>query len=88
MTNRRRFWLIGGLVVLFLGAGLAYGCYWFFWARFYVSTDDAYVHGNQISVMPQVSGIVSSVEVDDTDLVEPGQVLVCLDQNDAKVALE
>jgi membrane fusion protein, multidrug efflux system len=84
----RRFWWVGGLAMQFLGAGLAYGCYWYFWARFYVSTDDAYIHGNQIPVTPQVSGIVSPVEVDDTDLVEQGQVLVRLDQNDAKVALE
>jgi membrane fusion protein, multidrug efflux system len=35
-----------------------------------------------------VSGIVASVEVDDTDLVQKGQVLVRLDQNDASVALQ
>ncbi|HTD15647.1 MAG TPA: HlyD family efflux transporter periplasmic adaptor subunit, partial [Chthoniobacterales bacterium] len=62
--------------------------YWFFFARFSVGTDDAYVHGNQVVVTPQVSGIVSSVEADDTQLVQSGQVLVRLDQNDARVALE
>ncbi|MBV8414594.1 MAG: biotin/lipoyl-binding protein [Verrucomicrobia bacterium] len=41
-----------------------------------------------MAVTPQVSGIVASVEVDDRDLVQKGQVLVRLDQNDASVALQ
>ena len=84
----RRFWIIGGLVVLFVSVGLIYLGYWLFFARFSVGTDDAYVHGNQVAITPQVSGIVASVEADDTQLVKRGQVLVCLDQNDARVALE
>ena len=83
-----RVWLIGGLVVLFVGSGLAYLCYWVFFARFCVGTDDAYVHGNQIRITSQVNGIVAAVEVDDTDLVKRGQVLVRLDQNDTNVALQ
>ncbi|MBV9876186.1 MAG: HlyD family efflux transporter periplasmic adaptor subunit [Verrucomicrobia bacterium] len=83
----RRFWIIGGLVVLFVSAGLIYLGYWVFIARFNVGTDDAYVHGNQVAITPQISGIVASVEADDTQLVQRGQVLVRLDQNDAQVAL-
>ncbi|MBV8214074.1 MAG: HlyD family efflux transporter periplasmic adaptor subunit [Verrucomicrobia bacterium] len=83
-----RFWLIGGLVGLFVGVGLIYLGYWVFFARFKVGTDDAYVRGNQVAITPQVSGIVASVEADDTQLVQRGQVLVRLDQNDARVALE
>jgi membrane fusion protein, multidrug efflux system len=84
----RRFWIIGGLVVLFVSAGLIYLGYWFFFARFSVGTDDAYVHGNQVAITPQVSGIVASVEADDTQVVQRGQVLIRLDQNDARVALD
>ncbi|MBV8225481.1 MAG: biotin/lipoyl-binding protein, partial [Verrucomicrobia bacterium] len=83
-----RFWLIGGLIVLFVGAGLIYLGYWLLFARFSVGTDDAYVQGNQVAITPQLSGIVASVEVDDTQLVQYGQVLVRLDQNDVRVALE
>ncbi|MBV8584814.1 MAG: biotin/lipoyl-binding protein, partial [Verrucomicrobia bacterium] len=85
--KRLRLWIIGGLAVLFLAAGVIYGIYWFTTARFYVGTDDAYVDGNTISISPQVIGIVAAVYADNTDLVERGQVLVQLDQNDAKVAL-
>ena len=56
-NNRRkhslRFWLIGSLLVLFVGLGVICLCYWFFLGRFYVNTDDAYVHGNQIIISPQ-----------------------------------
>jgi hypothetical protein len=34
----RRFWLIGGLVVLFVSVGLIYLGYWIFFARFNVGT--------------------------------------------------
>ena len=83
-----RFWLIGGLIVLLVSVGLIYLGYWLLFARFNVATDDAYVHGNQVAITPQVSGIVASVVADDTQLVQRGQVLVRLDQNDARVALE
>jgi membrane fusion protein, multidrug efflux system len=60
----RRFWIIGGLVLFFILAGLGYGCYWCSFATFYVGTDDAYVGGNQISVSSQINGIVAAVLVD------------------------
>ncbi|MFD2192321.1 HlyD family efflux transporter periplasmic adaptor subunit [Pistricoccus aurantiacus] len=83
----RRRWLLG-LVAIVLLAGIAYGAYWFFIARFYVTTDDAYVHGNRISLMPRVQGMVTGIYVDDTDYVSQGQTLVILDDSDAQLALE
>ena len=50
-------------------------------------TDDAYVAGHQISVSSQVPGTVIEVTVDNTALVEAGQVLVRLDPIDAATAL-
>ena len=50
-------------------------------------TDDAYVAGHQISVSSQVPGTVVEVAVDNTALVEAGQVLVRLDPIDAATAL-
>jgi membrane fusion protein (multidrug efflux system) len=54
----------------------------------YRSTEDAYVHGNQIFLTPRVSGTVVSIKADDTDLVVKGQALVVLDDSDAKVKLQ
>ena len=42
-------------------------------------TDDAYVRGQTTVISPQVAGYVSQVEVKDFDTVEPGQVLVRID---------
>jgi len=54
----------------------------------YRSTQDAYVHGNQIFLTPRVTGTVVSIKADDTDLVVKGQPLVVLDESDAKVKLQ
>jgi membrane fusion protein (multidrug efflux system) len=85
--GRRRLWL-GAAVLAFVLSGAAYGAYWYLVGRHWVSTDDAYVHGNQNPLMSQVSGIVTSVRADDTELVHRGDVLVELDPTDARLALE
>ncbi len=50
-------------------------------------TDDAYVHGNEVFLVPRVTSTVVAINADDTDLVKKGQPLVVLDDDDAKVAL-
>jgi membrane fusion protein (multidrug efflux system) len=51
-------------------------------------TDDAYVAGNQVQIMAQVSGSVTKVWADNTDYVQKGDPLVTLDQTDAQQAFE
>ncbi len=68
--------------------GAAYGCYYWFYSRFYEYTDDAYVSGNMIFLTPQVPGIVTTITADNTDYVAAGRVIVELDRTDAKIALE
>ncbi len=86
--RRKRLFLMGALTLIFIAAGVAYGAHWYLVSRFWVTTDDAYVHGNQVALMSQVSGTVTAVDADDTDLVRQGQVLVTLDHSDARVALK
>ncbi|MGA7983212.1 MAG: HlyD family efflux transporter periplasmic adaptor subunit [Chromatiaceae bacterium] len=86
--KRHRKLLLGVLASIFVVSGLLYGAYWYFTARHWVSTADAYVHGNQDPLMPQVSGIVTAVRADDTELVHEGDVLVELDATDARLALD
>jgi membrane fusion protein (multidrug efflux system) len=52
------------------------------------STDDAYVEGNIVQVTPQSGGSVTMIAADNTDVVRAGQVLVQLNDADARVALE
>ena len=52
------------------------------------STDDAYVHGNQILLTPRITGTVVAINADDTDLVRKGEPVIVLDDSDAKVSLQ
>ena len=76
------------LTLLFIIIAVAYGIYWFIVARHFEETDDAYVAGNQVQIMAQVSGSVTKVWADNTDFVKQGDVLVTLDQTDALQAFE
>jgi membrane fusion protein (multidrug efflux system) len=50
-------------------------------------TEDAYVHGNEVFLVPRVTSTVVAINADDTDLVQKGQPLVVLDDSDARVDL-
>ncbi|GLQ47163.1 multidrug resistance protein [Dyella lipolytica] len=57
-------------------------------ARYYESTDDAYVNGNVVQVTPQVVGTVIAVNADNTQTIKQGEPLVKLDPADARIALQ
>ncbi|MES2292068.1 MAG: HlyD family efflux transporter periplasmic adaptor subunit [Pseudomonadota bacterium] len=76
-SRRRRGFLILGVVIVI--AALAYGAYWFLDARFYESTDDAYVSGNIVAVTSRENGTVLALHVDNTQTVRRGQLLVEMD---------
>jgi membrane fusion protein (multidrug efflux system) len=83
--KRNRALLIAALV--FVLAALAWLLLWLFVFSKRVTTDDAYVGGNQVGISAQVPGIVVGVFADDTQRVNAGQVLVKLDPTDGDVAL-
>ena len=87
LPDRRRRWLValGAAIALI---ALVWLGWWLLYARLYESTDDAYVAGDMVNVMSQVSGTVVSIGADETDLVEAGQELVRLDATDARIALQ
>lgn len=84
-ANRRRLGFIALGAVVFL-TGTAYGAYWYLDARFYESTDDAYVNGDVVQVTSEVPGTVLALHVDDTQKVAAGQALLELDSADARIA--
>ena len=69
-------------------AGLGWAAWYLLVARFHEDTDDAYVQGNVVSIVPQTMGTVVSIDADDGMKVEAGQALVHLDPNDARVAYD
>ena len=74
-----------GLVVL---VGAAWGIYDWMANSHFEETDNAYVQGNMVQIVPQTAGTVQTIMADDTDYVKEGQLLVALDPADAKVALD
>src|SRR5271163_600578 len=85
-SNRSRRLGLVGIGVLVLISGLGYFGYWFFQGRYYQRTDDAYVNGDVVQVTSEVPGTVLSLNVDDTQIVRSGEVLLGLDPADARIA--
>jgi membrane fusion protein (multidrug efflux system) len=83
-TRSRRFALVAAVAVVAL---IAAGVWW--WRSLsYESTDDAQIDAHVTPMAARVGGTVAKVLVVDNQVVEPGAVLVELDQTDYTVALE
>jgi membrane fusion protein (multidrug efflux system) len=74
-------------LILFLAIAAIATVYFFRLDFPYRWTEDAYVHGNEVFLVPRVTSTVVAINADDTDLVQKGRPLVVLDDSDAKVAL-
>ena len=83
--RKRALSIVAAVVIVGTIAWLAY---YFLYARWHQDTDDAYVQGNVVSIVPQTNGTVVSIDADDGMKVEAGQALVHLDDNDAQVAYD
>ncbi|MCD9097147.1 HlyD family efflux transporter periplasmic adaptor subunit [Luteimonas fraxinea] len=84
--KRRRALLILAAVTII--AGIGWAAWYLLVARWHQDTDDAYVQGNVVSIVPQTMGTVVSIDADEGMRVEAGQALVHLDPNDAQVAYD
>lgn len=76
-----------GLAAAIAIAAGSYGAYYYLIGSRYVTTDNAYTAAEVAEVTPAVGGIVQTVNVVDTQHVKKGEVLVQLDDTDAKLAL-
>lgn len=68
--------------------GIVWTAHWYLYGRFEQTTEDAYVNGNMVQLMSQIPGTVTSINADDTQLVQEGQVLLTFDPTDMTVALQ
>jgi membrane fusion protein (multidrug efflux system) len=80
--RRNGFLIFGSAIVI---AGLAYGAWWLFEARFTETTDDAYVAGNIVSVTSRENATVTALYADNTQAVHRGQILIEMDPSVAEV---
>jgi membrane fusion protein (multidrug efflux system) len=86
LKRRKVAFLVLGLVALAAAAG--YSGYEYLHASRFVSTENAYTAAESAQVTPSVSGIVREVKVTDTQRVRAGDIVVVLDDIDARLALE
>src|SRR5206468_4635765 len=66
---------------------LAIGGYMWLTSGRYVSTDNAYVQQDMVSVAPEVSGVVSEVLVRENQRVHRGEILFRIDPRPYRIAL-
>jgi len=84
-AKRKRLLTYLGIAVV-IGA-VAYGAYYGLVASHYVSTDNAYVGTDTAQVNALVSGPVASIAVSETQAVKAGDILLTIDDADAKIAV-
>jgi membrane fusion protein, multidrug efflux system len=82
---RRLLKIIAALIAIPL---IVAGAAWWFNARHYESTDDAFIDTRTVSISAQVSGLIVGVPVADNQPVTKGVPLVRIDPRDYQVAVE
>ena len=83
-TRRRKLKTLAGVVAI---CAVGYAGYWYWYARYFESTDDCYVDGDVVQVTTEIPGTVIQLHADDTQSVARGQRLLELDPADAEVAV-
>ena len=74
-------------LALLLAAALGGGWYWYVNFRGYVTSDDAYIDADRVSISSKMLGRIARLTVDEGDTVVAGQVLVTLDDSDLRAQL-
>jgi membrane fusion protein, multidrug efflux system len=87
-VRARRLIFLSLVALLALAAGLYFLIRWNTHDRFYVTTDNAFVVGNIIPVQADATGVVVEVLVEESNKVKAGDLLVRLDEQRAKAALD
>jgi membrane fusion protein, multidrug efflux system len=86
-SRRKRIMLFSLLALTVAAAGSGYYTYWKRVGSRYVSTDNAYTAAEVAVVTAQIDGPVAAVNVVDSQQVKHGDVMIVIDDTDAKLAL-
>ncbi len=84
-ARRNRRLMLVALILFVAAAG--YAGYWWYYARFWVWTDNAFIAGNLVTVEAQATGIITQVFVEETQRVKKGDLLIRLDEHQARARL-
>src|SRR5271165_927872 len=85
--RKRRLFLFTALALAVAAAGGGGWAYWEQVGSRYISTDNAYTAAEVAQVTAEIEGPVADVRVVESDKVKSGDVLVVLDDTDARLAL-
>src|SRR5450631_4558429 len=86
-TRRKRPLLFSLLALAIAIAGGGYYTYWKRVGSRYMTTDNAYTAAEVAVVTAQIDGPVAAVNVVDSQQVKHGDVLIAIDDTDARLAL-
>jgi membrane fusion protein, multidrug efflux system len=86
-SRRKRIILFSLLALTVAVAGGSYYTYWKHVGSRYVSTDNAYTAAEVAVVTAEIEGPVAAVNVVDSQQVKHGDVLIVIDDTDARLAL-
>ncbi len=84
-NKRKSLFLIFGLIVFV--TSFLFVTYYFFISYNHVTTDNAYVGAEVAQVTAATGGIIKTIHCKDTDIVRTGDVLVNIDDSDARFVL-
>jgi len=86
-NDKKRKTVMAAITVAFIVAGAAYAVYYEAVLSKIQETDNAYVGGNLVNISSQVTGNVTEIRADETQMVQAGAPLIQLDAADADIAL-
>jgi membrane fusion protein, multidrug efflux system len=86
LASRKKLALVA-LVLCLISAGGFYSWRWWSVGRFMISTDNAFLNADKVTIAPQVGGAVAQVFVTDHQAVRRGDVLALIDDREYRVAL-
>lgn len=68
--------------MIFILCGLAGAGYWYSYAQYFQSTDNAYLQGDITIISPKVGGYIEKTLVEDNQMVKAGDLLATIDDRD------
>ncbi len=83
----RNFKIVIPLFIVVLGIAFATWQYYIN-ARDFITTDDAYIDGNRVSISSKILGRIDRLQADEGDTVKQGEMLVKLDDSDLRAQEE
>jgi membrane fusion protein (multidrug efflux system) len=78
-------WVSGIVLIVLTTAGLAF---WWWKSMEYVTTDDARIKAEIVSISSEIQGRIEALTKDEGDAVSPGEVIARLDSREARIQLQ